>query len=149
MFNFKKSTKFGYHSFQTTKEQYKLLDYIDNNGKISKKWKILKLFKKEFKIRWTRDLISPNNTITISYDNNWYISFNQKLEIKDKKIKNIKRIGMDTNLDCLALSNGYKIKFNLKDKNLLKNNKLLKIKERKQSKRIIKTKLGKNYIKEL
>ena len=36
LFNFKKLTKFGYHSFQTTKEQYKLLDDIDNNGKISK-----------------------------------------------------------------------------------------------------------------
>jgi len=122
LFNFKKSTKFGYHSFQTTGEQYKLLDYIDDNGKINKKWKILKLFRQQFKIRWTRNLISPNNTITISYDNDWYISFNQKLEIKNNNNKNkkIKRIGMNTNLNCLALSDSHKIKFNLKDKNFFK-----------------------------
>jgi len=47
LFNFKKSNTFGFHSFQTTLDQYKLLDYIDNNGKISKKWKILRLFRYE------------------------------------------------------------------------------------------------------
>ena len=77
MLQFKSSKDFNNQSFQTTKEQYSIKD--SNN----KRYKILKLFRNEFKIRWSRDF--PENcdykTITISYKNgNFYVSFNISYE---------------------------------------------------------------------
>lgn len=70
LFHYKKSGKFGYHSFQTTREQFTLLDYKDIQGNILPKWKILRLFGEEFKIKWSRNLISDIKTITITKEPN-------------------------------------------------------------------------------
>lgn len=159
MLQFKSSKDFNNQSFQTTKEQYSIKD--SNN----KRYKILKLFRNEFKIRWSRDF--PENcdykTITISYKNgNFYVSFNISYEnnstFNNKNIpENTNKIGMDINIDNLDLGNkDFHKKISLlsiKNDNLEKKYKQkLKVLNRKQSRRIEKckenkTKLGKNFYK--
>jgi hypothetical protein len=92
MLQFKSSKDFNNQSFQTTKEQYSIKD--SNN----KRYKILKLFRNEFKIRWSRDF--PENcdykTITISYKNgNFYVSFN--ISYENNSTFNNKNIPENTN----------------------------------------------------
>ena len=156
---FKSSKDFNNQSFQTTKEQYTLFDSQN------KRYKILKLFRNEFKIRWSRDF--PQNceykTITISYKNgHFYVSFNISYEKnsmfnKDYIPINSKKIGMDINIDNIDLGNkSFHKKISLlsiKNDNLEKKYKQkLKRLNRKQSRRIeiskkTKRKLGKNFYK--
>ena len=159
MLQFKSSKDFNNQSFQTTKEQYTLFDSKN------KKYKSLKLFRNEFKIRWSRDF--PKNceykTITISYKNgNFYISFNISYEnnstFNNKNIPiNTNQIGMDINIDNIDLGNKTFHKkillLSIKNDNLEKKYKQkLKMLNRKQSRREEiskenKTKLGKNFYK--
>ena len=163
MLKFKSSKNFNGQSFQTTKEQYKIIDIPSQN-----KYKILRLFNQNFYIRYSRKF--PKNsdikTITITYKNNqFYISFNVIFEEENKLDTNLKNItsttklksmGMDINLDTIDLGNlkiGHK-QFDIKN---IKNNNLKKIYktklkklERKQARRVInakksKIKLGKNF----
>ena len=66
MLKFKQSKNFNNQSFETTKEQYSILDSSNP------KFKILRLFRQNFKIRWTRDfpIDSKVSTITISFKDN-------------------------------------------------------------------------------
>jgi putative transposase len=135
-----------------------LIDYLNEAGNVSKKWKILRLFNQSFKIRWSRDLPSFPKTLTIQLKNNkYYISFVTELsfrktkfsknngEIKnlnDKDFKKLKSAGLDINLGSLNLGNKkfHKIFKTSNNKNsikkVLKKKKLL---ERKQSKRVLKS----------
>ena len=77
MLKFKKSANFNHQSFETTKEQYKIKN-------LNKKYKVLKLFRQEFKIRWTRDfpINSEAKSITISFlDGDFYVSFNDSYDV--------------------------------------------------------------------
>ena len=125
MLKFKQSKNFNNQSFETTREQYKIID-------LNEKWKILRLFNESFKIRWTRDfpLNSEVSSLTISFkDNHFYVSFNisyesnllsecnkQSIACKKKISNDIKSIGMDINIDSIDLGNKliHKV-FNIKD----------------------------------
>ena len=176
MLKFKSSKSLNNQSFQTTKEQYKLLDLND-------RYKILRLFNQTFKIRWSRDFPkkSEYKTITISFkDNQFYISFNVSYELTSKRskfsklfhkvngditklnkeqLKSLKSYGMDININNIDLGNT-KVhkKFNIeniKNDNLKKKyKKKLKLLQRKQSRRLetlkkLKSKTTKQLKKEL
>ncbi len=167
MLKFKDSKNFNNQGFKTTKEQFSILDSS------SKKFKVLRLFRENFKIRWTRDfpVNSEIKTLNLSFkDNSFYVSFNisyesnllsecnkQSIACKKKISNDIKSIGMDINIDSIDLGNKYFHKsFNIKDiktMNLIsKNEKKIKRLQRKQSRRVelakkSKSKLGKNFYK--
>lgn len=90
-------------SFQTTKEQFKILSHKND------KYKILKLFKQQIKIRWTRDIPSEYKSITISFDGiDFYISFNVIEENgidRNNRINSNNRIAIDYNTNNLDLGN--------------------------------------------
>ncbi len=169
MLKFKQSRNFNNQSFETTKEQYKILDLnllteCNKQFACKKKWKILRLFNESFKIRWTRDfpLNSEVSSLTISFkDNHFYVSFNisyesnllsecnkQSIACKKKISNDIKSIGMDINIDSIDLGNQdfhkvFKIK-DIKLNNLIsKNQKKIKRLQRKQARRIILAKKSK------
>lgn len=167
MIGFKKSSStFG--SFETTSEQYQIKDFINSKGKVSKKWKILRLFNQSFKIRYHRELPSEPKTITISLkDNEYSISFvvekifNHRKTIHSTEYKKVdgivdkcktklKPIALDINLDSLDLGTKKiykKILNNSKNNNLIVNNsKKIKRLQRKQSKRILKYKKSKEKL---
>jgi len=136
LFNYKKSGKFGYHSFQTTREQFTLLDYKDQQENVLKQWKILRLFGEEFKIKWSRNLISDIKTITITKEPNgeWYISFSQTIPLTIKPQTNHKEehiLGMDLNIDNVVFSDAKVFSHEIKNKNVIKRNpKLLELKQK-------------------
>ena len=160
---FKKSdNKSG--SLETTAEQYNILDYIDEAGNVSKKWKILRLFNQSFKIRWSRDLPSSPKTLTIKLHNNkYFISFvvdkvnsfrkskynNRFLEtsgdikkLDKSEFKKLRSSGLDINLLSIDLGNKkFHKKFLTKSskKSIQKNLKKIKLLKRKQSKRVLKS----------
>ena len=169
LFNYKSSKDTKNFSFETTKEQYRLLDYINPvTGEVSKKYKVLRLFRNSFKIRWSRDLPKDYSTITISCkDDKFYISFNTKIIIEPKnneysksfhsnngEIKKLKTnekitpVGMDINIDTIDFGNKKfmkSIKTKTKSNNVIDKN-LNKIKrlKRKQSRRVEKYKTYKS-----
>ena len=72
MLKFKDSKNFNNQGFKTTKEQFSILNSS------SKKFKVLRLFRENFKIRWTRDfpINSEIKTLNLSFkDNSFYVSF--------------------------------------------------------------------------
>ncbi len=153
MLKFKKSKNFNNQSFETTKEQYKIKD-------LNRKHKILRLFRQDFKIRWTRDF--PTNSeaksITISFlDGDFYVSFNVSYENDfhpNLRPEDTKKIGLDINISSIDIGNedfhkAFNIS-NIKLNNLIeKNKKKIKRLQRKQSRRVLKKKknepLGKNF----
>jgi len=50
---------------------------------------VLRLFGEEFKIKWTRNLISAIKTITITKEPNgeWFVSFSQSIPLTFKTIQ--------------------------------------------------------------
>ena len=153
MLKFKKSTNFNHQSFETTKEQYKIKD------KKNSKYKILKLFRQEFKIRWTRDfpINSEAKSITISFlDGNFYVSFNVSYEndFNPDFTEETNKVGLDINISSIDIGNkdfhkAFNIS-NIKLNNLVEKNKQkIKRLQRKQSRRVLKKKkgeqLGKNF----
>ena len=77
MLKFKDSKNFNNQGFKTTKEQFSILDSS------SKKFKVLRLFRQSFKIRWTRNVPvnSEIKTLNLSFkDNQFYVSFNISYE---------------------------------------------------------------------
>ncbi len=154
MLKFKKSTNFNHQSFETTKEQYKIKD------KKNSKYKILKLFRQEFKIRWTRDfpINSEAKSITISFlDGDFYVSFNVSYENDfhpNLKPEETNKVGLDINISSIDIGNknfhkAFNIS-NIKINNLVEKNKQkIKRLQRKQSRRVLKKKkgepLGKNF----
>ncbi len=156
MLKFKKSTNFNNQSFETTKEQYKIKN-------LNNKYKILKLFRQDFKIRWTRDfpINSEAKSITISFLNgDFFVSFNVSYEndLNDfhpnLKPEDTNKVGLDINISSIDIGNkdlhkAFNIS-NIKLNNLVEKNKQkIKRLQRKQSRRVLKKKkgdqLGKNF----
>ncbi len=154
MLKFKKSTNFNHQSFETTKEQYKIKNANNN------KYKILKLFRNEFKIRWTRDfpINSEAKSITISFlDGDFFVSFNVSYENDfhpNLRPEDTNKIGLDINISSIDIGNkdfhkAFNIS-NIKLNNLVEKNKQkIKRLQRKQSRRVLKKKkgdqLGRNF----
>ena len=143
---YKKYSRTSHQSFQMTKKGYTVKD--SNNPK----YKVLKLFRQDIKIRWTRELPSEPKSITISFDgNDFWIVFNVVVSEKPITHKGSKKIGLDMNNKSIDVGNkklykSFDIK-SIKDEYLLKKLKRLK---RKQSKRIYNskknnTKLSNNF----
>lgn len=143
----------SYQSFQTTKEQYSLIDSENQ------KYKYIRLFKESIKIKFTRKLPSNPSSITISFDNNsFFIVFNASIETKpfiDKNdINETNSVGIDLNNKSIDIGNKdfhYKLPM-FKVNNVKKYKDKLDYLQKKQSKRKElckkhKTKVGKNYIK--
>ena len=126
MLKFKDSKNFNNQGFSTTKNQYSILDSSNP------KFKILRLFRQNFKIRWTRDFPINSKLSNVNFtfkDNAFYVSFNisyesnllsecnkQSIACKKKISNDIKSIGMDINIDSIDLGNKliHKV-FNIKD----------------------------------
>jgi hypothetical protein len=139
MLKFKDSKNFNNQGFKTTKEQFSILDSTQSEQALlvrkNPKYKILRLLRQNFKIRWTRDfpLNSEIKTLNISFkDNQFYVSFNlsyddnssftnihstnriglhnptksEQARLVRKSIPNdVKSIGMDINIDSIDLGN--------------------------------------------
>ena len=166
MLKYKSSKKNINQSFQTTKEQFSIKNHSNN------KFKILRLFKENFKFRNTRNFDNFNyKSITISYKNNQYfVTFNSEIELENKlklekltkisknNIQKLKPIGLDLNNNSIDLGfqtktnenklidNHISFKNNMKIDNKIKQNKKkLEYLQQKQSNRIDKLKSGKKF----
>ncbi len=105
MLKFKQSRNFNNQSFETTKEQYSILDSTQSKQALlvrkNSKYKILRLFNESFKIRWTRDfpLNSEVSSLTISFkDNHFYVSFHLSYDNNFTDIYSTNRIGFHNNI---------------------------------------------------
>jgi putative transposase len=162
MLQFKKSTNFNHQSFETTKEQYKIKDLNKDLNK-KKKYRILRLFRQDFKIRWTRDFPANSEvkSVTISFLNgDFYVSFNVSYEnnlndfYPDVRPEETNKVGLDINISSIDIGNkdfhkAFNIS-NIKLNNLVeKNKRKIQRLQRKQSRRVLKKKkgdqLGKNF----
>ncbi len=166
-----KSSKDTYQSFNWNNQGFSIKD--TNN----KRFKILRLMQQDLKVRWHRDL--PDNakikTITILKDNTDYfvsfgIEFKKQIDlvVSNNNIDTTKSIGIDLNGYSIAISqnandifknkHNNQIKISLdhlidngaNDRDKIRYAKVVKILERKQSRRVLKaknnkTKLGTNY----
>ena len=124
------------------------------------KQNLLRLFRQDFKIRWTRDfpINSEAKSITISFlDGDFYVSFNVSYENDfdpNLKPEETNKVGLDINISSVDIGNrdlhkAFNIS-NIKLNNLVeKNKKKIKRLQRKQSRRVLKKKkgeqLGKNF----
>jgi putative transposase len=158
------SSKDPYQSFVWNNQGYQLINHTNN------KFKTLKLLKENIKFRYHRVL--PDSfkmcSITISRDTiGYYVSFGIEfkkqidLVVSNENVDISKSIGIDLNGYNFASSqNVSKLFDNVKDKHLINNgssnrkglrySKLVKLLERKQSRRVLKTlknktKLGANH----
>ncbi|TQR31813.1 transposase [Campylobacter sp. MIT 99-7217] len=149
--NFKNS-KLAKQSFNWNNQGYQILE--SNN----KHFKIFKLMNMPLKMRYHRDLPKEYklNQITISKSNDKYyisLSITYKQEVKQLDKQNLdsnKCVGIDLNINDIALSNGELIKTLSKKINAKKYDTTFKRLQRKQSRRILKakeckSKLGSNF----
>ncbi|BDB63998.1 transposase [Helicobacter cinaedi] len=145
--NFKNS-KLAKTSFNWNNQGFQILD--SNNPK----FKIFRLMSMPLKMRHHRAFpqCSKVNQITISKNNNkYYVSFSitYKQEIKQVDLQNLtsnKCVGIDLNVNDVALSNGELIKTLSKKINAKKYDKAFKRLQRKQSRRILKSKEAKTKL---
>ena len=147
-----KSSKNIEQSFNWNNQGYSIID-TDN-----KRFKILRVMKQNLKIRWHRDL--PNNakikSITFSKDViGYYVSFNIEfekeidLEVSIDTFDISKSIGIDLNGYNIAISqpinNTHLIDNGANSRKVIQNSRIIKILQRKQSRRVKKGKIGKNF----
>jgi putative transposase len=154
-----KSSKDVEQSFNWNNQGYSIID-TDN-----KRFKILRVMKQDFKVRWHRDL--PDNakikSITFSKDViGYYVSFNIEfekeidLEVSIDNLDISKSIGIDLNGYNIALSqpinNNHLIDNGANNRKVIQNTRIIKILQRKQSRRVRKWidsgkkgKIGKNF----
>jgi putative transposase len=165
-----KSSRDIYQSFNWNNQGYQIIDDTSNN----KRFKTLRLLKTNFKFRYHRELPKGHKlcNITISKDSSGYfvsfgIEFKKQIEssINEKNFNIFNSIGIDLNAYNIAVSNDVNFikKLNIsdvKDNHLIDNGatnrkslkyaKYIKLLERKQSRRVLKslkdkTKLGANH----
>ena len=148
-----KNSKFAKQSFNWNNQGYQIKD--SNNPK----FKIFHLMKLPIKMRYHRDLPQNYklNQITISKTHNkYFVSFSitydePNVVLMSSNQIDIKRaVGIDMNINEIALSNGRLIKTNSKLINKAKYNNAFKRLQRKQSRRVLKAKkdkikLGSNF----
>lgn len=145
--NFKNS-KLAKTSFNWNNQGYQILD--SNNAK----FKIFKLMNMPLKMRYSRELPKDYklNQITISKSNDKYyicLSITYKQEVNQLNLQNVepqKCIGIDLNINDIALSNGSLIKTLSKKINAKKYDSTFKRLQRKQSHRILKAKESKTKL---
>lgn len=137
-------------SFNWNNQDYQIKD----SGNF--KFKIFHLMKLPLKMRYHRDL--PNNykinQITISKSHNkYFVSFgitydNPSVSLISSQNLDIKKaVGIDLNINEIALSSGRLIKTNSKLISKAKYDSAFKRLQRKQSRRVLKQKLGANFVK--
>ncbi|MCR2116218.1 RNA-guided endonuclease InsQ/TnpB family protein [Campylobacter upsaliensis] len=147
-----KNSKFAKQSFNWNNQGYQIKD--DENPK----FKIFRLMNTALKMRYHRELPKEYklNQITILKSHNKYfvsfsITYENKVLLMSKENLNInKAIGIDLNINDIALSNKELIPTNSKNFNSAKYSKIFKRLQRKQSRRFLKskkekTKLGVNF----
>ena len=147
-----KSSKDVEQSFNWNNQGYSIID-TDN-----KLFKILRVMKQNLKIRWHRNL--PNKakikSITFSKDViGYYVSFNIEfekeidLEVSIDNLDISKSIGIDLNGYNIAISqpinNTQLIDSGANSRKVIQNSRIIKILQRKQSRRVRKGKIGKNF----
>ena len=147
-----KSSKDIEQSFNWNNQGYSIID-MDN-----KRFKILRVMKQNLKIRWHRNL--PNKakikSITFSKDViGYYVSFNIEfekeidLEVSIDNLDISKSIGIDLNGYNIAISqpinNTQLIDNGANSRKVIQNSRIIKILQRKQSRRVRKGKIGKNF----
>lgn len=149
--NFKNS-KLSKQSFNWNNQGYQILE-SDN-----KRFKIFRLMNMPLKMRYSKELPKQYklNQITISKSNNKYyiaLSITHKQEVGQidlQSLKSNKCVGIDLNINDIALSNGKFIETHSKEFNYKKYDLAFKRLQRKQSRRILKykeyqSKLGSNF----
>ena len=148
-----KNSKFAKQSFNWNNQGYQIKD--SNNPK----FKIFHLMKLPLKMRYHRDLPQNYklNQITISKTHNkYFVSFSITYDepnvvlMSSNKIDIKRAVGIDMNINEIALSNGRLIKTNSKLINKAKYGNAFKRLQRKQSRRVLKAKkdkikLGSNF----
>lgn len=145
-----KNSKFAKQSFNWNNQGYQIKDYENP------KFKIFRLMNTPFKMRYHRELpkVYKLNQITISKSHNkYYVSLSITYEnntIQKDSTKINKAIGIDLNINEIALSNGNLIDTKSKLFSYAKYDKAFKILQRKQSRRILiskskKVKLSSNF----
>ena len=148
-----KNSKFAKQSFNWNNQGYQIKD--SNNPK----FKIFHLMKLPIKMRYHRDLPQNYklNQITISKTHNkYFVSFSITYDepnvvlMSSNKIDIKRAVGIDMNINEIALSNGRLIKTNSKLINKAKYGNAFKRLQRKQSRRVLKAKkdkikLGSNF----
>lgn len=147
-----KNSKLSKQSFNWNNQGYQIKD-SDN-----KRFKILRLMSQDIKLRYHRELPKDfkMNAITISKENNKYyvsfsITYNKTVSLISKdKLDITKAVGIDLNINDIALSNNTLIKTDSKDISKTKYDKKFLRLQRKQSKRVLKAKrfkvkLGSNF----
>ncbi len=147
-----KNSKLSKQSFNWNNQGYQIKN-SDN-----KRFKILRLMSQDIKFRCHREL--PNdykmNAITISKENNKYyvsfsITYNKTVSLISKDNLDIKKaVGIDLNINDIALSDNTLIKTHSKDISKIKYDKKFLRLQKKQSRRVlkakkIKVKLGSNF----
>ena len=141
-----KNSKFAKQSFNWNNQGYQIKD--SNNPK----FKIFHLMKLPLKMRYHRDLPQNYklNQITISKTHNkYFVSFSITYDepnvvlMSSNKIDIKRAVGIDMNINEIALSNGRLIKTNSKLINKAKYGNAFKRLQRKQSRRVLKAKKDK------
>lgn len=147
-----KNSKLSKQSFNWNNQGYQIKD---SN---SKRFKILRLMSQDIKLRYHRKLAKDfkMNAITISKENNKYyvsfsITYNKTVSLISKDNLDIKKaVGIDLNINDIALSNNSLIKTDSKDISKTKYDKKFLRLQKKQSRRVLKAKrfkikLGSNF----
>ncbi len=143
-----KNSKLAKQSFNWNNQGYQIQD--DSNPR----FKILKLMKMPIRMRYHRELpkVFKLNQITISKSHNkYYVALSitydtDTQEIKKENIHIDKCVGIDVNINDIALSNGELIQTYSKAINIEKYSKPFKRLQRKQSRRILKSKKQKTKL---
>lgn len=147
-----KNSKLSKQSFNWNNQGYQIKD-SDN-----KRFKILRLMSQDIKLRYHRELPKDYkmNVITISKENNKYyvsfsITYNKTVSLISKDKLDIKKaVGIDLNINDIALSNNTLITTDSKDISKTKYDKKFLRLQKKQSRRVLrakksKVKLGTNF----
>lgn len=151
----------GFAKFKNSKLSKKSFNW-NNQGftikKIDSKNAILTLWREKIKMRLHRDLPKDCHigAMSVSCENNkFYVSFNLDYtsrisEISKENLDISKALGIDLNIADIALSNGELIKTHSQDLAKIKYSKAFKTLQKKQSRRVLKSKkakikLGSNF----
>ncbi|BCD47246.1 IS200/IS605 family element transposase accessory protein TnpB [Helicobacter suis] len=147
-----KNSKIAKQSFNWNNQGYSIKD-------CNKRFKILRLMRQDFKVRWSRDLPKDCTIKQITFsclNERYFVSFSVEYHRDITPLKTLshqdKAIGLDLNIHDIALSDGTLIPTHSKTFNLAKYNLAFKRLQRKQSRRVLKskqtkTKLGRNFYK--
>lgn len=158
-----KAFNLGFPKFQSSRDINQSFNWNNQGFTIKEsenpKFKILRLMSMDLKFRHHREL--PKNykisSITISRDSvGYFVSFGIEFEIdlevsiNKNNLDISKSIGIDLNVNNIALSNGSLIDNGAKNRRVIKYSKLVKVLERKQSRRVLrklktKSRLSKNH----